>query len=205
MDARAELQRHHDGLVSQWRTALEQREREMEDLQERMNPPRDLELLRTQIAEEMSTSHAAHVAALKAEADGFRASLFELQRSYESARAEHEAFTQDQAREAEATHLAHQAAVAELQRTAAALQVRAVLWVACLCGALATPPPSQARIDEGDAAATAALRAARRDAEEKGARARLLQVRRSRCTMERGVWPSPRLIAGGGGRPDRRG
>lgn len=144
-----ELQQRHEAMVGQWRSALEQREREMEDLQERLNPPRDLDLLRAQIAEEMSASHAAHVAALQAEADGFRTSLFEmqvgaktrvgcarccvshqaslccaLQRSYESARAEHESFTQDQAREAEATHLAHKAALAGLQRTVANLQVR---------------------------------------------------------------------------------
>ena len=78
-DARMELQQRHEAMVGQWRSALEQREREMEDLQERLNPPRDLDLLRAQIAEEMSASHAAHVAALQAEADGFRTSLFEMQ------------------------------------------------------------------------------------------------------------------------------
>lgn len=45
---------------------------------------------------------------------------------------------------------------------------------------LAPPLLPQARLDEGDAATTAALRAARRDAEEWGARARLLQVRMGR-------------------------
>lgn len=48
-EARDELQRRHEILVAQWRSAVEQREREMEELQERMNPPRDLELLRVQV------------------------------------------------------------------------------------------------------------------------------------------------------------
>ena len=100
-EAKANLQRQHETLVSQWRLALEQREREMEELQDRLNPPRDLELLRSQvrqarrrtlnsvafvvatpsaqIAEEMSASHAANVASLQAEAESFRSALFEMQ------------------------------------------------------------------------------------------------------------------------------
>jgi hypothetical protein len=174
-DARAAQQSSHESLIEQWRHALEIREKDMEDLQERLQPPRDLELLRVQvcanskacslaasssgalclsllqIAEELSSGHATRVAALEADVERFRSGLYELQRCYEGARAEHAAFTQDQvgsrqrhwletgssavnstlqllqslqAREAESTHMAHRAAVAELQRTIASLQVR---------------------------------------------------------------------------------
>jgi hypothetical protein len=48
-DARIEQQRQHEALIAEWRQALEVREKDMEDLQERLNPPRDLELLRVQV------------------------------------------------------------------------------------------------------------------------------------------------------------
>jgi hypothetical protein len=47
-EARTSQQRQHDALIEQWRHALEIREKDMEDLQECLNPPRDLELLRVQ-------------------------------------------------------------------------------------------------------------------------------------------------------------
>ena len=70
-----EVERAHETLIDRWRTQLEQKQREIEALHASMAPPKDLEVLRAKIQEELEIPHGKRIEELETQARGACASL----------------------------------------------------------------------------------------------------------------------------------
>jgi len=121
-EARVAVERAHESLVRQWRQQLEAREAELTAMQAQLAPPRDLEQLKAQLADEMAAPYAARQAALEGELETNRAAVATLTRQLEALRVEHAAFTADQSAEAEAAQEAHRAALSAVHASMSELQ-----------------------------------------------------------------------------------
>ena len=58
-------EREHDKLIRSWKTELTAKQREFEKLQQSLQPPRDLQLLRIQIQEELEVPYGQRIAELE--------------------------------------------------------------------------------------------------------------------------------------------
>ena len=58
-------EREHDKLIRSWKTELTTKQREFEKLQQSLQPPRDLQLLRIQIQEELEVPYGQRIAELE--------------------------------------------------------------------------------------------------------------------------------------------
>jgi hypothetical protein len=85
----------------EWKTQLDEKALEFERLQERIAPPRDLDMLRIKIQEELSAPHAAKLAAMESEIEKFRSMFYNSRREYERVKTEFEQFSLDAAKERE--------------------------------------------------------------------------------------------------------
>lgn len=59
------VEREHERLVRQWKSELASKAREFEQLQQSMQPPRDLHLLKIQIQEELEVPYNQKIAELE--------------------------------------------------------------------------------------------------------------------------------------------
>ncbi|CAE7877143.1 CEP83, partial [Symbiodinium sp. KB8] len=123
-EAELELEQKHEELVSEWKQQLESKEQEFLAMQEQMAPPRDLDVLRVRIQEELEVPHQKRVAELEAAIEKHRALYFTSKREAELLKAEFEQSSADHAADAEATAAAHTAQVKTLKRRIADLEER---------------------------------------------------------------------------------
>lgn len=115
-EARVSVEKKHEDLVAQWRQQLEAKAEEFDELQRTLSVPRDLDMLRMKIQEEMEVPHNAKVAELKAQCEEATKRFNNTWREHTLLKVEFEQFTADQAKEAESVYEAHKTTVAELKR-----------------------------------------------------------------------------------------
>ena len=119
---RLDIESKHDDVVRSWKSQLEQKAQEFSRLQQEMAPPRDLEMLRMKIQEELEAPHQRKVASLENEAMKYREMFYNIRREHELLKTEFEQFTADQGKRDESIHEAHVASVAALKARILELQ-----------------------------------------------------------------------------------
>ena len=62
---RMEVEQNHDSIVRSWKLQLDQKAQDFMELQQNMAPPRDLDLLRIKIQEELEAPHQEIVSRLE--------------------------------------------------------------------------------------------------------------------------------------------
>ena len=79
-ELKAELENKVDELVRAARSEIEEKAAEMDALQAKLAPPRDLDMLRIKIQEELELPHQRKVAALEAEVGKFQEMFFNVRK-----------------------------------------------------------------------------------------------------------------------------
>ncbi len=98
LEAKIASDQETEALVQKWKVQLEARTCELEALQAQM-VPQDLDLLRSQVAEELESQHRLKVERLESEVEKQRQMFFNVRREYERCKAEYEQYTIDQSKE----------------------------------------------------------------------------------------------------------
>jgi chromosome segregation ATPase len=112
---RMEVEQNHDSIVRSWKLQLDQRAEEFMELQQQMAPPRDLDLLRIKIQEELEIPHQEKVSRLEREGNKYREMFYNVRREHELLRTEFEQFSIDQGKREESVHEAHAIVVEQLR------------------------------------------------------------------------------------------
>lgn len=110
-----------EARVAQWRAQLEIKEKQIAELAERLKPPRDLELLRVQIREEINGQNAGRLQAMSHEAEQARAEMASEVAALQTKLANTRSTA---ARDASTAEQEHAAVIDELQRSIASLQAQ---------------------------------------------------------------------------------
>ena len=112
---RMEVEQSHDSIVRSWKLQLDQKAQEFMELQQQMAPPRDLDLLRIKIQEEMEAPHQEKVTRLEREVGKYREMFYNVRREHELLRTEYEQFSVDQGKREESLHESHTIVVNQLR------------------------------------------------------------------------------------------
>ena len=112
---RMEVEQNHDSIVRSWKLQLDQRAQEFMELQQQMAPPRDLDLLRFKIQEELEAPHQEKVSRLEKETAKYREMFYNVRREHELLRTEFEQFSIDQGKREESLHESHTIVVNQLR------------------------------------------------------------------------------------------
>jgi coiled-coil domain-containing protein 41 len=112
---KTDIENKHEEIVRSWKIQLEQKAGEFEKLQSKLAPPRDLDLLRMKIQEELEVPHQQKVGRLNAEVEKYREMFYNVRREHELLKTEFEQFTIDQGKREEAAHAATSAMVKGLK------------------------------------------------------------------------------------------
>ena len=112
---RMEIEQNHDNVVRSWKLQLEQKAQEFMKVQQQMAPPRDLDLLRMKIQEELEAPHQEKVARLERETAKYREMFYNVRREHELLRTEFEQFSVDQGKREESLHESHSVVVHQLR------------------------------------------------------------------------------------------
>ncbi len=108
LEAKMKSDQETEALVQKWKVQLEARTCELEALQAQM-VPQDLDLLRSQIAEDLESQHRVKVERLESEVEMQRQMFFSVRREYERCKAEYEQYTIDQSKELQSVESARNA------------------------------------------------------------------------------------------------
>jgi coiled-coil domain-containing protein 41 len=112
---RMEIEQNHDNIVRSWKLQLEQKAQEFMEVQQQMAPPRDLDLLRMKIQEELEAPHQEKVARLERETAKYREMFYNIRREHELLRTEFEQFSVDQGKREESLHESHTVVINQLR------------------------------------------------------------------------------------------
>jgi hypothetical protein len=112
---RIEVEQNHDSIVRSWKLQLDQKAQDLMELQQQMAPPRDLDLLRIKIQEELEAPHQEKVARLESEVGKYREMFYNVRREHELLRTEFEQFSLDQGKREESLHESHTIVVQQLR------------------------------------------------------------------------------------------
>ncbi len=108
LEAKIEGDQETEALVQKWKSQLEARTCELEALQAQI-VPQDLDLLRSQVAEELESQHRRKVERLESEVEKQRQMFFNVRREYERCKVEYEQYTIDQSKELQSLESARHA------------------------------------------------------------------------------------------------
>jgi hypothetical protein len=78
-----ESERRHEALVREWRSQIESRQADFDALQSQLQPPRDLELLKLHVTEELAGPYNAKIGSLESELSRAKSAYNGLQREFE--------------------------------------------------------------------------------------------------------------------------
>ena len=112
---RMEVEQNHDSIVRSWKLQLDQKAQDFMELQQNMAPPRDLDLLRIKIQEELEAPHQEKVSRLEKETTKYREMFYNVRREHELLRTEFEQFSLDQGKREESLHESHTVVVNQLR------------------------------------------------------------------------------------------
>ena len=119
---RIEIENTHEEIVRAWKQQLEQKAAEFDKLQANLAPPRDLDLLRMKIQEELEVPHQQKVSKLSADVEKYREMFYNVRREHELLKTEFEQFTIDQGKREEAAQSGHMLQVQNLKNKIANLE-----------------------------------------------------------------------------------
>ena len=119
---RIEIENTHEEIVRSWKLQLEQKAAEFDKLQANLAPPRDLDLLRMKIQEELEVPHQQKVRKLTVDVEKYREMFYNVRREHELLKTEFEQFTIDQGKREEASHSAHMLQVQNFKNKIANLE-----------------------------------------------------------------------------------
>lgn len=121
--AKLSVEKKYEELIAGWNEQLEGKAKEFEELRATLAPPRDLDVLRVKIREELEVPYKEKIAGLQAAAAKYQDMFFNVRREHELLKTEFEQFTIDQGKEAESVQETHRATTMELTRQLEELQV----------------------------------------------------------------------------------
>lgn len=119
--AQIAVERQMEDFKREWLARLEAKEQEVADLRAQYAEPKDLEVLKLKVREELEAPFQDKVQSLEADCDKYRELLFALRREHELLKTEFEQYTRDQGQAVEDMRAEHAAIVAELSRENTAL------------------------------------------------------------------------------------
>lgn len=85
--------------MAEWNGQLEAKAAEFEELRSQLAPPRDLDVLRVKIREELEAEYEEKVQSLQAQTTKYQDAFFNVRREHEMLKTEFEQHTIDQGRE----------------------------------------------------------------------------------------------------------
>lgn len=109
-------------MVMRWKEQLERKARELEELETQMAPPRDLELLKAKIHQQVEAKNRVEQDALQAENEKYRALFLEVRHQHELLKTEFEQYSIEQTREMGSQKALHRNEIEELMRQVRKLQ-----------------------------------------------------------------------------------
>ena len=120
--AREAVEKSHDERCRVWKAQLDAKAEEFEAIQAQFAAPRDLDLLKLRIQEEIEAPHKHKMHLLEEESQKFRELFYNIRRQHELLKTEYEQYTIDQGKREEAVLGQHKIETASLTDQIAALR-----------------------------------------------------------------------------------
>eukprot|EP00941_MAST-03F_sp_MAST-3F-sp1_P005908 g5908.t1 len=114
--------KQHAELLDALKEELEQQANEFQELQKKVAPPKDLELLRTKIREDISREYQDRLNTSKAETTKFQQMFYNVRREHELLKSEFEQFSTDRGKEMAVSAESHRNSLEELHKQLSTLR-----------------------------------------------------------------------------------
>ena len=120
---KTEIANKHEEIVRAWKIQCEQKAAEIDKMQAKIGPPRDLDLLRMKILEELEVPHQQKVRRLNEDVEKYRTLFYNVRREHELLKTEFEQYTIDRGKREEASHAATSLMVQAMKEKIATLEI----------------------------------------------------------------------------------
>ena len=123
---KTEVERNSESFLEKIKVQLSEKTKEFESMRDQF-APQDLEMIRVKVQEELEVPHKQRIQAMEMEVQKHKDSYFSMKRELETAKAEYESYSINQAREVQSIREEHESVQAVLREQINRLQEKDLL------------------------------------------------------------------------------